>query len=78
MTNDNTVDNATLNINSTGAKPLFYEGARASSTNTWVADDVLEIYYDGTNYQAKNVSPTFKTGEKVNNVGNCFLINQIN
>ena len=69
MTNDNTVDNATLNINSTGAKPLFYEGARASSTNTWADDDVLEIYYDGTNYQAKNVSPTFKTGEKVNSVG---------
>lgn len=69
MTNDNTVNNATLNINSTGAKPLFYEGARASSTNTWAGGDVLEIYYDGTNYQAKNVSPTFKTGEKVNSVG---------
>lgn len=69
MTNANTVNNATLNINSTGAKPLFYEGARASSTNTWAADDVLEIYYNGTNYQAKNVSPTFKTGEKVNSVG---------
>ena len=69
MTNANTVNEATLNINSTGAKPLFYEGARASSTNTWAADDVLEIYYDGTNYQAKNVSPTFKTGERVNNVG---------
>lgn len=69
MTNDNTVNNATLNINSTGAKPLFYEGARASSTNTWVADDVLEIYYDGTNYQAKTVNPTFKTGEKIHNVG---------
>lgn len=69
MTNDNTVNNATLNINSTGAKPLFYEGARASSTNTWIADDILEIYYDGTNYQAKNVSPAFKTGEKVNSVG---------
>ena len=27
MTNANTVDNATLNINSTGAKPLFYEGS---------------------------------------------------
>ena len=69
MTNDNTVNNATLNINSTGAKPLFYEGVRASSTNTWTANDVLEIYYDGTNYQAKNVSPAFKTGEKVNSVG---------
>ena len=69
MTNANTVDSATLNINSTGAKPLFYGGARASSTNTWVANDILEIYYDGTNYQARNISPTFKTGEKVNSVG---------
>ena len=69
MTNANTVDNITLNINSTGTRPLFYEGARASSTNTWAADDVLEIYYNGTSYQAKNVSPAFKTGEKVNSVG---------
>lgn len=69
MTNDNTVNKATLNINSTGAKPLFYEGVRASSTNSWTADDVLEIYYDGTKYQAKNVIPTFKTGEKIHNVG---------
>jgi len=56
MTNDNTVNNATLNINSTGAKPLFYEGARASSTNTWKAGETVEVYYDGTNFYANNVA----------------------
>ena len=51
MTNANTADNATLNINGTGAKALFYDGAQASSANTWEAGEVLEVYYDGTQYQ---------------------------
>lgn len=51
MTNANTANNVTLNINSTGAYPLFYGGEQASSTNTWEAGEVLEVYYDGTQYQ---------------------------
>lgn len=51
MTNANTANNVTLNINSTGAKALYYDGAQASSTNTWGAGEVLEVYYDGTQYQ---------------------------
>ena len=51
MTNANTADNVTLNINSTGAKALYYDGAQASSSNSWEAGDVLEVYYDGTQYQ---------------------------
>jgi lysophospholipase L1-like esterase len=51
MANANTADNATLNINSTGAKALYYDGAQASSSNTWEVGEVLEVYYDGTQYQ---------------------------
>lgn len=53
--NKNTVDNATLNINSQGAKALYYQGERASSTNSWDEGEVVEIYYDGTSYYANNV-----------------------
>jgi hypothetical protein len=51
MNNANTANNVTLNINSTGAKALYYDGTQASSTNTWEAGEVLEVYYDGTQYQ---------------------------
>lgn len=51
MTNADTANNVTLNINYTGAKALFYDGTQASATNTWEAGEVLEVYYDGTQYQ---------------------------
>lgn len=50
MTNANTADAVTLNINGTGAKALFYNGAQASSTNSWEANEVVEVYYDGTRF----------------------------
>lgn len=56
MNNANTANNATLNINSTGAKALYYVGERASSTNTWEAGETIEVYYDGTSYYANNVA----------------------
>lgn len=66
MTNANTAANVTLNINSTGAKALYYDGTQASSTNTWEAGEVLEVYYDGTQYQcASGGGGKFATGEKV-------------
>ena len=66
MTNANTANNVTLNINSTGAKALYYDGAQASSTNTWEAGEVLEVYYDGTQYQcASGGGGKFATGQKV-------------
>ena len=66
MTNANTAANATLNINSTGAKALYYDGAQASSSNSWDAGEVLEVFYDGTQYQcASGGGGKFATGEKV-------------
>ena len=44
----NTVANPTLNINSTGDKAIIYNGAVASSTNSWAAGEVVEFYYDPT------------------------------
>jgi hypothetical protein len=66
MNNANTSNNVTLNINSTGAKALYYDGAQASSSNSWEAGEVLEVYYDGTQYQcASGGGGKFATGEKV-------------
>lgn len=44
----NTASSPTLNINSTGAKTIVYNGAVASSSNTWASGDVVEFYYDPT------------------------------
>jgi hypothetical protein len=68
MTNANTANNATLNISSTGAKPFYYNNVRVSSSNSWKAGEVLEVYYDGTNYQCANGGGKFATGESIDNV----------
>lgn len=33
------------------AKPLFYNGKRARADNSWVSGAVLDVYYDGENFQ---------------------------
>ena len=69
MNNANTADNVTLNINSTGVKALYYDGAQASSSNSWEAGEVLEVYYDGTQYQcASGGGGKFASGQKVKDV----------
>lgn len=40
------------------SKPLFYNGKRARADNSWPDGAVLDIYYDGTNFQATD----FKAG----------------
>lgn len=50
MANYNTAASPTLNVNNTGAKPLYYNGEVASADNTWEAGEVLDVYYDGENY----------------------------
>lgn len=67
----NSAANPTLSINGSPAKPLYYDGSIASSTNTWADNETVDIYYDGTNFYANNVAGggTFTTGEKVKNVG---------
>lgn len=55
MTDYNAAASPTLNVNNTGAKPLYYNGEVASADNTWEAGEVLDVYYDGTNYWANNM-----------------------
>lgn len=50
----NTGANATMNINGTGAKPLFYNGVRAAANNSWYQNEIVDLYFDGTNYQVKS------------------------
>lgn len=55
MTYNNTASNATLNINSLGAKPLYYNNVRVSGDNAWESGEVVDVYFDGTNFYAVNV-----------------------
>lgn len=60
FTEKNTGANATMNINNTGAKPLFYNGVRAAANNSWYQDEIVDLYFDGTNYQAKSCADTLE------------------
>ena len=63
---------STLNINSTGAKTLWYNGAAVSSDNTWEVGEIISVFYDGTRFMASNSQGgggKFSTGEKVRNIG---------
>lgn len=46
----NTAANPTLNVNSTGAKAIFYRGS-AITAGTLAINRVYEFVYDGTNYE---------------------------
>lgn len=50
----NTADVPTLNVNSTGAKPIWINGAVASASNPckWLAGDTVTFTYDGTRFRA--------------------------
>ena len=50
----NTASNATLNLNGTGAKPIFYKGS-AIGNDIIVAGDTATFIYDGTNYKITNI-----------------------
>lgn len=53
FTNENTANNPTLNVNSTGAKPIKYNGAVVTTSELWTAGEagILTMFqYDGTNW----------------------------
>ena len=55
----NTAQSAlTLNINSTGAKPIYINGAASSATNYTLPAGTYLVFYDGTNYY-------FRTDNKI-------------
>lgn len=65
MTNANTADGATLNINGTGAKALFYNGERASASNSWETGEIISVFYDGTRFMASNSQGGGGKAEKI-------------
>ena len=49
--NANTAASAlTLNINSTGAKPIYINGTASSSSNYTLPKGMYMVHYDGTKY----------------------------
>lgn len=56
---------ATLNISSTGAKTILYNGAAVSSQNTWEAQEIISVFYDGTKYMASNSQGGGGKAEKI-------------
>ena len=56
-TTSNTVSAPTMNINSRGAKAMFVNGAASSNSNPlfWDEGAILELVYDGTQYQVVNM-----------------------
>ena len=67
FSNTNTADVAslTLNVDSTGAKPIKYRNANLSSAGLLIANRYTYFVYDGTNYQ---IVGDFDTGVPSNNV----------
>ena len=70
MNNTNTNSAPRFNINNTGIKNVWYNGAAASDTNTWSVGEVLDVYYDGTKYITNtHGGAQFSTGQKVSDMG---------
>ena len=66
MLTKNTATNPTLKIGSANATayPLYYNNERASSDNSWEENEVISVYFDGTNYQASNAKGGGGIGKK--------------
>lgn len=45
---------STLKIGNADAKDLWYNGAAVSAQNTWEANEIVSVFYDGTRFQASN------------------------
>ena len=44
----------TLKVGNEAVKDLWYNGAAVSSSNTWDANEIITVFYDGTRYMASN------------------------
>ncbi len=70
MTNENTASNVKLLINDENPFPILYNGSLVSAENTWKSGEVLDTYFDGSNFIAATYgSAQFKTGERVIDLG---------
>ena len=64
FTNANTVASPTLNVNSTGAKAIYFKNAALSSSNYWSAGQIIDFIYDGTNWVCSAVVTDNNTDTK--------------
>ena len=62
----NTAANVTFGTSS-ASYPMYYNGKLVSSSNTWEADEVLEVWYDGINIISKKWIGGLLSGTSSNN-----------
>lgn len=60
FTHGNLAGDPTLNVNSTGAKKIYYAGTKVGRVGLWGDGEVVEFIYDGTNWIL--VNPSFEEG----------------
>ena len=66
FTNANSAASATLNVNNTGAKVIYFKGAALAAAQYWSANGVVEFVYNGTQWDMLSVQtgPTGATGSQ--------------
>ena len=56
---------STLTIGNANAVQLWYNGAAVSTQNTWEADEIISVFYDGTRFMASNSQGGGGKAEKI-------------
>lgn len=56
---------STLTIGNANAVQLWYNGAAVSAQNTWEADEIISVFYDGTRFMASNSQGGGGDAEKI-------------
>lgn len=56
---------STLTIGNANAVQLWYNGAAVSAQNTWEANEIISVFYDGTRFMASNSQGGGGKAEKV-------------
>lgn len=56
---------STLQVGSATAKELWYNGAVTSASNTWEADEIISVFYDGARYMSSNSQGGGGKAEKI-------------
>lgn len=51
FTHKNTASNPTLNVNSLGAKAIYWHGSKISETEYWEDGAIIEFVYNGTQWE---------------------------
>lgn len=67
FTNENTADNPTLNVNSTGAKSIKMFGT--TTVTSWIPGAMVSLTYDGTNWILNNSNSYFDNTPTSVNLG---------